>query len=83
VGATHPEALVAAVKAAHRADYGIALDGDADRLQVVDRERPPLQRRRIAVPDGGRPHRARRGRARRGGHLMTNMAVELALKRAA
>ncbi|MDR2154816.1 MAG: phosphoglucosamine mutase, partial [Burkholderiaceae bacterium] len=35
VGATHPEALVCAV-AAHRADYGIALDGDADRLQIVD-----------------------------------------------
>jgi phosphoglucosamine mutase len=35
VGATHPEALVQAVKD-HRADYGIALDGDADRLQFVD-----------------------------------------------
>lgn len=35
VGATHPEALVEAVKA-HKADYGVALDGDADRLQMVD-----------------------------------------------
>jgi len=35
VGATHPQALVAAVKA-HRADFGVALDGDADRLQLVD-----------------------------------------------
>jgi phosphoglucosamine mutase len=35
VGATAPKALVAAV-AEHRADYGIALDGDADRLQIVD-----------------------------------------------
>ncbi|HNL42706.1 MAG TPA: phosphoglucosamine mutase, partial [Ottowia sp.] len=35
VGATHPEALVRAV-AEHGADYGIALDGDADRLQMVD-----------------------------------------------
>jgi phosphoglucosamine mutase len=35
VGATHPEALVAAVKE-HGADYGVALDGDADRLQMVD-----------------------------------------------
>jgi len=34
-GATHPEALVRAVRA-NRADYGLALDGDADRLQVVD-----------------------------------------------
>jgi phosphoglucosamine mutase len=35
VGATHPEALVQAV-IAHQADVGIALDGDADRLQWVD-----------------------------------------------
>jgi phosphoglucosamine mutase len=35
VGATHPQALVDAVKA-HRADFGVALDGDADRLQLVD-----------------------------------------------
>ncbi|WP_028605681.1 phosphoglucosamine mutase [Ottowia thiooxydans] len=35
VGATHTEALIRAV-AAHQADYGIALDGDADRLQLVD-----------------------------------------------
>ncbi len=35
VGATAPQALVKAV-AEHRADYGIALDGDADRLQLVD-----------------------------------------------
>jgi phosphoglucosamine mutase len=35
LGATHPEALIAAVKH-HKADYGIALDGDADRLQFVD-----------------------------------------------
>lgn len=35
VGATHPGALIAAVLA-HGADLGIALDGDADRLQMVD-----------------------------------------------
>lgn len=35
VGATHPQTLVAAVRA-HGADVGIALDGDADRLQMVD-----------------------------------------------
>ena len=35
VGATQPTALVDAVKQ-HHADFGIALDGDADRLQVVD-----------------------------------------------
>lgn len=35
VGAMHPEALVAEVRD-HQADLGIALDGDADRLQIVD-----------------------------------------------
>jgi phosphoglucosamine mutase len=35
-GATHPEALQQAVKV-HGADIGIALDGDADRLIMVDR----------------------------------------------
>ncbi|NBT91474.1 MAG: phosphoglucosamine mutase [Betaproteobacteria bacterium] len=35
VGATHPQALVDAVSA-HGAHYGVALDGDADRLQMVD-----------------------------------------------
>lgn len=35
VGATSPAALVEAVRI-HEADYGIALDGDADRLQMVD-----------------------------------------------
>ncbi|MDB5990729.1 MAG: phosphoglucosamine mutase [Herbaspirillum sp.] len=34
-GATAPDALVAAVRA-HKADVGIALDGDADRLVMVD-----------------------------------------------
>ena len=35
VGATAPDALIRAVRANH-ADYGVALDGDADRLQIVD-----------------------------------------------
>jgi phosphoglucosamine mutase len=35
VGAVHPQALQAAV-AQHQADLGIALDGDADRLQMAD-----------------------------------------------
>lgn len=35
VGATAPQALVQAVRAA-QADYGIALDGDADRVQIAD-----------------------------------------------
>jgi phosphoglucosamine mutase len=35
VGATHPQALVDAVRREH-AHFGVALDGDADRLQMVD-----------------------------------------------
>jgi phosphoglucosamine mutase len=79
VGATHPQALVAAVKSA-RADFGIALDGDADRLQMVDA--------------GGRLFNGdellylladdRLGRDEHVpgvvGTLMTNLAVEVALK---
>jgi len=42
VGATHPEALVQAVKD-HRADFGVALDGDADRPATGRRQRPPVQ----------------------------------------
>jgi phosphoglucosamine mutase len=37
VGATHPQALRASVQS-EKADYGIALDGDGDRLIMVDRE---------------------------------------------
>ena len=37
VGATHPEALQAAV-AEQGADFGIAVDGDADRVQMVDKD---------------------------------------------
>ena len=79
VGATHPQALVAAVHAA-QADYGIALDGDADRLQVVD------GRGRLYNGDELLyllvHERLLQGQAVAGvvGTLMTNMAVELALR---
>jgi phosphoglucosamine mutase len=78
VGATAPEALVAAVKQ-HRADYGIALDGDADRLQLVDSSGRLFNGDEllyVMVAD-----RLARGEAVPGavGTLMTNMAVELAL----
>lgn len=79
VGATHPEALVAAVKA-HGAHYGIALDGDADRLQVVDASGRTFNGDEllyVMVAD-----RLDQGEAVPGavGTLMTNMAVELALQ---
>ena len=100
VGATHPAALVDAVKK-HGADIGIALDGDADRLQVVDaqgrlfngdeilylmvKERLDRGAAKDAVKNAVKSD-ARGGRRAADsvpgvvGTLMTNMAVELALK---
>jgi phosphoglucosamine mutase len=77
-GATAPAALVAAVKE-HKADYGIALDGDADRLQMVDgagRLYNGDELLYLMVID-----RLNQGLPVPGavGTLMTNMAVELAL----
>jgi phosphoglucosamine mutase len=78
-GATSPAALVAAVEA-HGADYGIALDGDADRLQLVDRAGRLYNGDELLylmVVD-----RLAQGQAVPGavGTLMTNMAVEVALR---
>jgi phosphoglucosamine mutase len=79
VGATHPQALVAAVQQ-HQADFGIALDGDADRLQLVDRDGRLFNGDELLylMTDD----RLGRGEAVPGvvGTLMTNMAVEVALK---
>lgn len=79
VGATHPEALVAAVKK-HRADYGIALDGDADRLQMVDGHGRLFNGDELLYLMA--MDRVNRGVAVPGvvGTLMTNMAIEVALK---
>ena len=79
-GATSPAAVVKAV-AEHHADYGIALDGDADRLQLVDASGRLYNGDELLyamVID-----RMSRGEAVRGvvGTLMTNMAVELALRK--
>ena len=80
VGATHPQALVEAVKS-QKADYGIALDGDADRLQLVDATGRLFNGDEVLylmVND-----RLARGEKVAGtvGTLMTNMAVEVALKK--
>ncbi|MFZ6753105.1 phosphoglucosamine mutase [Undibacterium sp. Dicai25W] len=78
VGATSPDALSIAVRANH-ADLGIALDGDADRLIMVDRHGKIyngdellylMVMDRLAI--GPVPGVV--------GTLMTNMAVEIALK---
>lgn len=79
VGATSPDALSLAVRANH-ADLGIALDGDADRLLMVDKHGKiyngdqllylmVLDRMAIGKVEGVV------------GTLMTNMAVELAFKK--
>jgi len=78
-GATSPAALVEAVRA-HGADYGVALDGDADRLQFVDRAGRLYNGDELLylmVTD-----RLAQGLPVPGavGTLMTNMAVEVALR---
>jgi|TARA_B110000977_G_scaffold39891_1_gene53610 phosphoglucosamine mutase len=80
VGATHPQALIDAVLS-HKADVGIALDGDADRLQVVDAAGRMFNGDELL-------YMLARDRLQRGysvpgvvGTLMTNMAVELAFRR--
>ena len=79
VGATHPEALMEAVKI-HQADFGVALDGDADRLQLVDAEGRLYNGDELLylIAD----ERLGRGEHVPGvvGTLMTNMAVEVALR---
>jgi phosphoglucosamine mutase len=87
VGATNPQTLVDAVKA-HRADFGVALDGDADRLLMVDSTGrlyngdELLYLMVMARLDSA----ARPGGNRRDpvvgvvGTLMTNLAIEVALK---
>lgn len=79
VGATHPETLVAAVQQ-HQADFGVALDGDADRLQMVDTQGRLYNGDELLYLMA--TERLGQGEALPGvvGTLMTNMAVELALK---
>lgn len=78
VGATHPEALIAAVLK-HGADYGVALDGDADRLQLVDAKGRLFNGDEVLYLMVN--ERLQRGEKVSGavGTLMTNKAVELAL----
>ena len=78
-GATHPDALVEAVRK-HGAHVGIALDGDADRLQMVDANGRLYNGDELLylLADD----RLGRDEVVPGvvGTLMTNMAVEVALK---
>jgi len=80
VGATHPQALIEAVTK-QGADYGIALDGDADRLQLVDASGRLFNGDELLYLMV--QERIERGEKPEGvvGTLMTNKAVEVALKR--
>jgi phosphoglucosamine mutase len=79
VGATAPAALVEAVRK-QGADYGIALDGDADRLQIVDADGRLYNGDELLYVMA--VDRQALGQRVPGvvGTLMTNMAVELGLK---
>ncbi|MEO8079258.1 MAG: phosphoglucosamine mutase [Caldimonas sp.] len=78
-GATAPQALVAEVKA-HGADFGIALDGDADRVQIVDADGRLYNGDELLYVLAA--DRLGQGGALPGvvGTLMTNLAVEIALR---
>ncbi len=79
VGATAPAALVKAV-AEHEADYGVALDGDADRLIMVDGDGRIYNGDELLYVMVS--ERLAKGQKVEGtvGTLMTNMAIELALR---
>ena len=78
-GATAPAALVAKVKE-HQADLGIALDGDADRLQMVDSTGRLFNGDELLYVLA--KDRVDRGLKLGGvvGTLMTNAAIEQAIK---
>lgn len=77
-GSTHPEKLQAAVLE-HQADLGIAFDGDADRVVMVDKKGNLIDGDHIlyilATQSSNKP-------AGIVGTVMSNMALELALQRA-
>ena len=80
VGATAPAALVRAV-AEHQADYGIALDGDGDRLQMVDAQGRLYNGDELLYVMATDRLANRQPVPGVVGTLMTNMAVEQALRR--
>lgn len=79
-GATHTVALQEAVRR-HQADIGIALDGDGDRVVMVDNKGTLYDGDRLIYVIAR--HRQRKGLLKGGvaGTLMTNLAVENGLKK--
>lgn len=80
-GSTHPQALCSAV-VEHKADLGIAFDGDGDRVMMVDGNGQLLDGDQLLYIIA--MHRQQRGRLTGGvvGTLMTNLALEHALAKA-
>ena len=75
-GSTHPEAMSRAVKE-YRADIGIALDGDADRVVICDEKGHVVDGDQIMALIAG--HWARKGRLTGGGvvaTVMSNLGLE-------
>ncbi|WP_295524909.1 phosphoglucosamine mutase [Novosphingobium sp. Chol11] len=77
VGSTHLDALKARVREV-RADIGIALDGDADRLIVVDEKAQAVDGDQIMALIGGRLHEQG---ALRGGGVVATVMSNLGLER--
>ena len=77
-GSTHPEVLQQAV-VEHEADLGIAFDGDADRVIMVDKNGQQITGDHILYILGTQASKKPAGIV---GTLMSNMALELALEKA-
>ena len=79
-GATHTAALRAAVRR-HRADFGVALDGDGDRLMMADADGTIYNGDQLLYVIA--KHRQQHGKLKGGvvGTLMSNLGMEHALAR--
>lgn len=77
-GSTHPESLQKAVLE-HQADLGVAFDGDADRVILVDRHGKQIDGDHILYILATQGSKKPAGIV---GTLMSNMALELALEKA-
>ncbi len=74
-GATHPAALAKAV-VEHGADYGIAFDGDGDRLAMADHDGRLFDGDQLLYAIAKHRHEIGRLRGGVAGTLMTNFALE-------
>ena len=79
VGATHTETLQQAVLA-NKADYGVVLDGDGDRLMMVDRTGRVFDGDSLIYVIAKARAQADKLQGGVVGTVMTNLAMEIALK---